>query len=191
MHYLAIAVRCLLVLVFLFSAVGKVAGRGRFSAFKTSLGSLRLLPPSLALPVAVAVVTAEWAVCVLLVVPATALAGSVAAAGLLAAFAAGVTVSVRRGIRQPCACFGPSGAPLGPRHVLRNVCLAGTATLGAVAALPDAPLHRGGVAIAMAGGSVLGLLVVALDDLLALFPSADAPPGAAGRRLRRMTAGRM
>ncbi|KWT58916.1 hypothetical protein ADL21_25925 [Streptomyces albus subsp. albus] len=191
MQYFAIAVRCLLVSVFLVSSVGKVAGRGRFSAFETSLGGLRLLPPFLVRPVTVAVVTAEWAVCVLLAVPAAPMAGPVAAAGLLTLFTVGIAAAVRRGSRQPCACFGTSGVPLGPRHVVRNLFLAGMAIPGAIAAPHGAPPHPGGAAVAMTGGLVLGVLVVALDDLLTLFPSAGAPPGAAGRRLRRTTAGRM
>jgi uncharacterized membrane protein YphA (DoxX/SURF4 family) len=130
--YLELTCRALLGAVFLVSGLTKVAGRGRFPAFARSARRLGSLPRAWTLPVARAVVAAELAVVCLLASPVTAVAdfGFVLAGGLLVVFAAAIARSLRRGEREPCRCFGPSNAPLGWRHVLRNAVLAGVALLG-------------------------------------------------------------
>lgn len=132
MTYLELTCRALLGAVFLVSGLTKVAGRGSFLAFARSARRLGSLPRAWTLPVARAVVAAELAVVCLLAIPETVAAdfGFGLAAGLLVVFSAAIAASLRRGEREPCRCFGPSDAPLGWRHVLRNAILAGVALLG-------------------------------------------------------------
>ncbi|GAA2230076.1 hypothetical protein GCM10010232_15470 [Streptomyces amakusaensis] len=178
MPYLVIGARCLLGAVFLAAVLGKVAGRGSFGAFVASVRALRVLRPGLARPVALGVLSAECAVSVLLLAPLPApavTAGFLAAAGLLAVFAAGIVRALRRGTAAPCRCFGASAVPLGVRHLVRNAVLAAVAALGVLAALRPGPVGTvgtvdpGGAAAAVLAGLALGALTAALDDIAELF----------------------
>ncbi|MFD5557091.1 MauE/DoxX family redox-associated membrane protein [Streptomyces sp. NPDC127068] len=187
MHYLALAARLLLILVFVATAVGKSRRRASFDAFVASLSALRLFPRRLSTPVAVATIAAEAVVVVLLAVPATAGSGFALSIALLAVFIAGILAARRGGRQVPCRCFGGSTAgPLGVPHVIRNLLLAAVAAMGLVAeALTGASVapHPGGVVIAALAAAVAALLVVRMDDLLlALAPNPRRPPGSpAGR----------
>jgi hypothetical protein len=127
-----------------------------------------------ALAVAVAVTAAEAAVVVLLALPFTVPLGLGLAVGLLAAFTTGIVLALRRGQRAPCRCFGASTTRLGPAHVVRTLVLvtvAGTGLLTDLVAVggAGAPPQLGGVAVALAAAAVGVLIVVRLDDLMALF----------------------
>ncbi|MET9413954.1 MauE/DoxX family redox-associated membrane protein, partial [Streptomyces klenkii] len=136
MGCLAIGIQCLIGVVFLASSAGKAAGRRSFDRFVSSVAGMQVVPVRRARPVARTVVAAEGAVCVSLTVPvpAATVVGLAIAAVLLAVFTAGITLSVRRGVRAPCRCFGASPAPLGPRHIVRNLALTAAAVTGAAAA---------------------------------------------------------
>jgi hypothetical protein len=170
-QYLAMGSRALLEAVFLISLVGKVAGRGAFSAFTSSVRGMRVLPPGLAAPVATLVLAAESTVCVLLAVPVppTAVVGFGVAAGLLVTFAVAIVLAVNRGVRAPCRCFGASTIPIGLRHAARNIVLAVIAALGLLASLASGSAHVGGLAVAACAGLALGGLVTAFDTVLELF----------------------
>lgn len=116
--------------VFVLSAYGKVREQ---SAFAGSLADFHVRP-RVRVPVAAAVTTAEVAVVPLALVPATAMAGLALGAVLLLGFAAVIALTLRRGSRPRCRCFGQVGAPLRGAHVVRNVVLAAVATVGAVIA---------------------------------------------------------
>lgn len=173
MQYVAIACRLLIAAVFIASAATKLAGPSAFGAFTQSVRTMRVLPTAWSRPVAYVVVVAEVFAAVLVLVPLTfpAVVGFAIAAGLLAAFAVGITISVRRGERTPCRCFGTSTTPLGPLHVFRNIFLICGCVLGAAAILLAGPFDWGGAAVAAVAGLVLGALVVVLDDIAALFRS--------------------
>jgi hypothetical protein len=173
--YLETGIRCLLGTVFLISCCGKLVGRGAFGAFVASVRGMRVLPPVLARPVALAVVAAEAAVCLLVAVPArsAALAGFAVAAGLLAVFTAGIVLARRRGVRAPCRCFGPSRVPLGSRQVVRNAVLAAVAVTGLVAAAERGSGRPAAMVAAALGGALLGGLVALLDDIQELFQPVD------------------
>ncbi|MGK5733615.1 MauE/DoxX family redox-associated membrane protein [Streptomyces sp. URMC 124] len=184
MGYLGIAIHCLIGVVFLVSSLGKSAGRRAFDRFVISVEDMRIVPSRRARSVARAVVVAECAVCVCLAVPVVAatVAGLVVATGLLAVFTTAIAVSVRRGVRTPCRCFGASAGPLGPRHIVRNVALAAAAVTGAAAVAAPGATTPGGAAVAVLGGLLVGGLVAALDDILDLFRPVDAAPGLARGR---------
>jgi uncharacterized membrane protein YphA (DoxX/SURF4 family) len=167
------ALRVLLALVFVVSATGKLRGRGAYGRFTAA--TARLVPRPLSAAgtrrVAAAVIGAEAAAVVLLVLPATAPFGFALAAALLAAFTAGIARALARGDRAPCACFGDADTPLGPRQVVRNLVLAAAAlaglggTLSGTSGLP-APA---GTLVAVAAGGLAALLVLAADDIIELF----------------------
>lgn len=179
MEYLALGIRCLIGAVFLASFSGKVAGRGAFDRFAASLRDMQVVPSRSTRSVARYVVAAECAVWVLLAVPerAAAVAGFVLAGGLLAVFAAGIALSLRQGVRAPCRCFGVSAAPLGPRHVVRNLTLTALAVTGAAAVPAAGTVGAGGAAVAASAGLLLGALVTVLDDILDLFLKSPEIPG--------------
>lgn len=184
MQYLAIGIRCLIGVVFLASFVSKVVGREAFGAFVESVRGMRVLPLGLAAPAAVVVVVAEAAICLFVVVPAQIvnLAGFVVASSLLLAFAVGIVMSLRQGVRASCRCFGVSTTPLGPRHVVRNAGLTAVSGLGMAAVSAGAdPVRLGGMGVALGAGLVLGGLVTVLDDIVELFGSTSGQATGLGR----------
>lgn len=182
MGYVALGIRALIGAVFLASSIGKVTGRGAFGRFVSSVGDMRVVPRHRARAVARTVVCAEFAVWPALMapVPAVVVAGFAVAAGLLVVFAAGITLSMRRGARTPCRCFGVSASPLGPRHIARNLALTVLAVIGAATVLGSGqavPADPGGAVVAVSGGLLLGALVAVLDDVLDLFRPAPRTSG--------------
>ncbi|MGW4638167.1 MauE/DoxX family redox-associated membrane protein [Sphaerisporangium sp. NPDC004334] len=171
MQYVAIGIRCLIGTVFLVSSFSKVKGRDAFDAFVVSVRDMETLPSRLVRPVAFIVVCAEFSVCVTLATPGPwiVITGFAIAVGLLAAFAVGIALAVRGGVRAHCRCFGASVTPLGLRHVVRNVVLLSVAAIGAVTTLSDGAVDGGGAVVALFAGLVLGGMVTVLDDVVELF----------------------
>jgi uncharacterized membrane protein YphA (DoxX/SURF4 family) len=184
MPYLVMGIRCLLGVVFLISSTSKVRAP---RAFVASVGDLRVLPASLVRPVAVAVIAAELAICLLCAVPGgePAVAGFLTAAGLLTAFSVGIVASVRRDVRTACRCFGAGTVPLGMRHVARNMALAAVAVLGATAAAWPGPVRFAGTITALLIGLVLAGAVVGFDRIVDLvYPRRTAGSDTDGERGR-------
>jgi hypothetical protein len=184
MSYLATACQTTLVLVFLAAATGKVRGRTAFTEFARSTRTmLASAVPGWSVHrrvlrrVAGAVVATEFAVPAAVAVPGLARLGDAVAIALLAMFSGGIAAAVRRGVDASCHCFGGSSAPVGPQHLVRNAVLFAVAVGGLVAGPARlAGPNRGGLVVALAAAVVLAVLVVRLDDLVALFaptPSAD------------------
>lgn len=180
--YFAVGVRCLIGAVFLISSVSKIAHRGAFGAFVDSVGGMRLVPSTMARPVAQIVLIGECAVCVLLAfpVPLATRAGFVLAAAMLTAFTGAIARAVRHGVRTPCRCFGPSTTPLGRWQAIRNSVLAAIAATGAIVGHQTGAVEVGGVLVAACAGLLLGGLVAVLDDVVDLFQ--PAPAASVGRR---------
>ncbi|MEW2512832.1 MauE/DoxX family redox-associated membrane protein [Streptomyces sp. NPDC046870] len=174
MQYLEFGIRCLIGTVLLAAAVGKAASGRSFAAFTSSLDDLGLVPPRAVRPVAVAVVAGEALVCLLLAAPWAGLPalGLTGAAVLLLAFATAIACAVARGTRAVCRCFGgASTGPLGVRHIVRNVLLAGLA-LAAAGTMPRPDIgsaQPAGLLVAALGGLLVGGCVVALDTIAGLF----------------------
>lgn len=172
MHSIFFFARALLAVVFATAAFGKASNLDQLGAFADSLRNIgpQLFATRLRrLAGATIVVAAEATVCVLLVVPATSLAGLALALVLLLAFGAAIASVLRRGATAPCHCFGAEGSPLSSSHLLRNGLLAVIAAAGIavrlaggpVSALPD---YDGALAVAL--GLLLGIGITRWDDLV-------------------------
>ena len=127
-------------------------------------------------PAAVTLVVLEAAVPVLLAVrPAAGLALAVV---LLAAFTAAIVVQLRRGSAEGCRCFGNTSSPVSPVHVARNAVLLAVALAGLLTGTAASGSSRWDGSAATAGGLalVLAVLVVRLDDLVALLAPSRLTP---------------
>jgi hypothetical protein len=168
MEYLVFGCRCLLLVVFAFSAFGKLSGAGAFTEFRQA--TAQLFPPArgFASWLAAAVVVAELVVVVLLGISATVRSGLVAALALLVLFTVAIAVALRRGSTAPCRCFGRSDSPLGVRHLVRNVVLLLVAFAGLTveAAAATEPL---GLVMAGLAAVVFAVLVLSFDAIADLF----------------------
>ena len=164
MEYLRAGCAALFAVVFAVSAVAKLRD---FRGFARSVPDFGPVPARWVNAVASTVVAAEAATVVLVLIPATAGLGFTLALALLLAFTGGLTHALSRGRHTSCRCFGASTAPVGPRHLVRNLALAVAAALGALA--PGAALPLGGLALAALTGVVVAVLVVALDDIAVIL----------------------
>lgn len=168
-HSIFFFVRALLAVVFGTAAFGKATQLGVFADSLRNIGPQLFATQLRCLAGATVVVAAEATVCVLLVVPATSVAGLGLALVLLVAFGAAIASVVRRGATAPCHCFGAEGSPLSSSHLLRNGLLAAIAAAGIavrlaggpVSALPD---YDGALAVAL--GLLLGIGITRWDDLV-------------------------
>ncbi|MBL6277301.1 redoxin domain-containing protein [Micromonospora fiedleri] len=117
---------------------GKVRNRAAFATFRASLPRTVGVPAARAGALAVAVLAAEAltvaALLAAVTVPALAPTAFALATGLFAAFTVAVAGMVRRGVREPCRCFGVTERPPGPAHVIRNLLLTAVALGGAALA---------------------------------------------------------
>ncbi|MBB5964619.1 MauE/DoxX family redox-associated membrane protein [Planomonospora venezuelensis] len=174
MTYPVISCSALLALAFTVSAWSKVRGRAAFASFSDSMRGMRLLPAELTRAAAALIVMAEVLIPPLLLFPGTRPAGHVLAAVLLLALSVGIELGVRRRSTVPCRCFGPSSAPLGRRHLVRNAVLLIAAVVGgtATASGDPQPVHPGGAAVALTAAGLLAVLVVRFDDIADLFTAA-------------------
>jgi hypothetical protein len=168
--YLAIGCRAGLVTVFLIAVAGKAMGRRPFREFADSIARMRVIPPRAAAGAAAVVVSAEALVVVLAASPAHAagVAGCTLAALLSVTFSSAIAVSVRRGNRAPCRCFGRSAKPLGPRHFIRNAIVLTVSALGAAACAGSGTAHIAGAVVAAGAGLFLGLAIAAYDEVAEL-----------------------
>jgi hypothetical protein len=190
---LIVGVASALAVVFGVAAGGKVAP-GAFADFRRSVGQLwpgrGRLSPSARHGLAVAVLVGEGLVTVALVavvaaavlsrdVRGWALLGFAGAATLMSAFTVGHAVALRRGRAVSCACFGRSTTTVGPLSLLRNVLLLALGVAGLGLAVAGGGAVSGvSVLPAVLAGSVLGLLLVNLEEIVNLLrPSpASSPP---------------
>lgn len=169
----AVACGALLVTVFTASGVGKLRDP---AGFAVSIGALGLFSARSSALVARALTEAELLVVLVLgsslVLGARyAVVGFAFGAVLTAAFCVVVAIVVKRGIRARCHCFGRASAEYSARHVARNALLVAVALTGAGASLAPSAVPLPEAVIAASAGLVLGLLMIAMDDLIALFGS--------------------
>ncbi|MEV0460735.1 MauE/DoxX family redox-associated membrane protein [Catellatospora methionotrophica] len=170
MSYVEVAGRLLLVTVFGIALAGKVSSRSAWAAFEASLRDMDVVPVARLSAAARASAAAELAVIACLLIPGkiAGFAGFILAAGLLAVFTVAIALVVRRKRAVPCRCFGASAIPLSGRHLARNGALIAVALAGAVAVPATTGLPIPAAVLAGVVGAVAGMLVAAMDDLVAL-----------------------
>ncbi|MEU7655081.1 MauE/DoxX family redox-associated membrane protein [Micromonospora taraxaci] len=177
MRYLEVACRLLLITVFVVAVYTKVSGRSAWLSFVDSLRQMQPLPTRLVRPTAFLTVTIEVLVALLLLIPVRRVGeiGFALGAGLLVAFTIVIALAVARGTRATCRCFGASSTPLGWPHILRNLTLLVVAVLGLAGASAPESLGVPGALLAGVGGLVLGVLVTAAEDIVALVRPIGRP----------------
>jgi thiol-disulfide isomerase/thioredoxin len=162
--------RLVLAAVFGASGTAKLFDRAGTRATAAAFG----VPAPLSGPVALALPAAELAVAAALIPASSAALAGWAALALLAVFSAAVAVSLARGRRPDCHCFGQlTAAPIGWRTLARNVVLAAAAAFIAIGGWPDGGTSLGAVgatrtATVVAIGA-LALAVVADTALVLLL----------------------
>ncbi|MEU0281572.1 MauE/DoxX family redox-associated membrane protein [Streptomyces sp. NPDC088147] len=173
METVAAACAVCLVVVFAAAAVGKLRGAGSFPAFVRTLKDLGVIPERWARGCALLLVAGEISVAVLLLTaplaPGLGTAGFILAAGLLAAFTAGIAITAARRTGVRCRCFGASASPLGARHAARNAALALIAVTGAALAPAIARVQPAEALLAVCAGTLAGALAIVWDDIVGLF----------------------
>jgi hypothetical protein len=168
--FLATAARAGLVLILLVSVTGKLRSWPDFVAW---VGRLGAVPATLTGATAAALAAVETGALVLTAVPATAVAGLLLTAVLMAFFGASIAALRRRGVRESCRCLGVTDRPMGPVEVVRDVALCVVALAAALAGTHESSFL--GTAQAVLLGAGLAAVTVRLDDLVRLF--APARPG--------------
>jgi peroxiredoxin/uncharacterized membrane protein YphA (DoxX/SURF4 family) len=126
MNVVLLAARLLLALVFAGAGLAKLADRAGSRKLATDFG----VPPALTLPVAWLLPLGELACAVALIPTASAWWGAVGVFAMLSLFIVAIGVSLARGRRPDCHCFGQlHAAPIGPATLVRNSLLAAIAAL--------------------------------------------------------------
>jgi len=124
MSVVLLVARLLLAAVFAVGGIAKLFDR---AGSRQAMGDFGL-PERLTVPAGLLLPLGELTVAVLLVPARTAWVGAVAALALLTLFICGIGVTLARGRRPDCHCFGQlHSAPVGWRTVGRNGLLAGVA----------------------------------------------------------------
>jgi methylamine dehydrogenase accessory protein MauD len=157
-----LAVRVVLAAVFLVAGLAKLADRPGARQALIDFG----LPVPLATPLGIFLPVAELVVAAALIPPATAWWGGLGALALLLLFLVGIGLSLARGRRPDCHCFGQlHSEPIGWRTLARNGVLAMVATFvvwrGAEQPGLDALGLSPDLAVLPALGLSIGLLVLA------------------------------
>lgn len=117
MDLMVLAARTVLAAVFAVAGVAKLADRKGTRALALDVG----VPTALAGPLEWLLPLAELVCAVMLIPAATATAGALATLAMLVVFIAGITVSLARGRRPDCHCFGQMHSkPVGWNTVARN-----------------------------------------------------------------------
>ncbi len=163
---LALTLRLVLAGLFATAAAAKLRRR---EAFEGIVANYRLLPPALVAPFARLLPWAELVTAGLLLLPATARLGALAAGLLLAVFAAAMAINILRGRTAiDCGCFvGFTRQRIGWSLVVRNLLLVGAC---GVLLLPPAarPLGAFDLFTVAAATTVLLAGYAALSALLEL-----------------------
>jgi peroxiredoxin len=161
-----------LVLATVFGAAGaaKVSGREGTGVTAAAFG----VPAGLTGPVTLALPAAELLIAAALIPASSAALAGWAALALLAVFSATVAISLARGRRPDCYCFGQfTAAPIGWRTLARNVALVAVAAFVAVGGWPDGGASLGGLGTSrvatVAAVTALALAVIVDTALVVLL----------------------
>lgn len=179
---LVLGSRLLLAGVFVVAAATKLWDRKGTREAVVGFGA----PERAAAPLALLIPVAELAVAALLLPAQTALAGALAALGLLLLFTAAIAFNLARGRAPDCHCFGQlHSAPAGPGTLARNGALVAVAAFAAGGSLDGGELAIAAAALALlAGGAVAfvlllrsyGRLLLRVEELEQTLAGAGAGP---------------
>jgi thiol-disulfide isomerase/thioredoxin/uncharacterized membrane protein YphA (DoxX/SURF4 family) len=126
MEFCVLFLRILLAVVFLAAAIGKLLDRNGTQEAARDFG----VPPAVVGITAWVLPLVETVIAVLLVPASTAVLGAAAAIVLLGAFTVAIAISLRRGRRPDCHCFGRfHSAPIGTGVLVRNAVLISAAVV--------------------------------------------------------------
>jgi thiol-disulfide isomerase/thioredoxin/uncharacterized membrane protein YphA (DoxX/SURF4 family) len=161
-----LAARLVLAAVFLISGLAKAADLSGTRQAVEGFG----FPAWTARPAALALPGVELGLAAALLAASSAGPAGWAALGLLAVFSVVVTISLARGRRPTCHCFGQlHAAPVSWRTLARNLALAAVATFVALGGPPHGGASLGGVGSSPAATAVvIAALAIALVTLGAL-----------------------
>jgi hypothetical protein len=168
MTYVAITSYATLASTFLVALWGKANGRAAFRAFVAGLGEMGPINRRFRAPAAVLVISNEGVALLLLVIWPGAAAGLVLSIVVPATFTAGLAVSLIRGVREPCHCFGASVAPLSWWHVLRNAVLLAIAAVALIGG-PVQAAEPGGTVLAVSAGIAVAALIIRVFTAATVF----------------------
>jgi len=182
-----LAARLVLAAVFCASAVAKLLDREGTRATAGAFG----VPGPLAGPVALVLPVAELLVAAALIPASSAALAGWAALALLGVFSVAVAISLARGQRPDCHCFGQlTASPIGWRTLARNGVLAAVAAFIAIGGWPDGGTSLGETGAARTATVVaiaaLALAVVADTALVLVLLGRH---GTVLHRLDQLTAG--
>lgn len=167
--YAVFACRLLVGTVFLVAAWSKIRD---VAGFADTVGVLTRVRPAVVPVLARAVIAAEAATAAAMAAPwrPVAAAGFGVALGLGAGFAVVLASAMRRGLTEPCRCFGQwSGRrPVGASDLARDLVLAGAAGVG-LAGGGAGTAGSGGLLVAGVAGAVAGIILIVLDDIVGLY----------------------
>jgi uncharacterized membrane protein YphA (DoxX/SURF4 family) len=170
MAYLPIICRYVVGGVLLTAAVRKALGRGAFVAFVGSVRRIGGVPARSAPAVAIAVVGVETSVGGALLAGLAPDPALLAAAAVLLAFTIVLVRELRGGSAPPCLCLGRREEPVAWRHVWRNCGLLALTAVGLAGSTgPAGRPTVAGTLLSLAAAGVVVIVIVALDDLAALF----------------------
>ena len=124
LSYVGLTLRCFIAGTFAVAVVSKARNRASASEFALAITTLAGIRQQVAVrAIAVMVVLAETGTVALLELPVPVGPGFALACVSLVAFTAVLLAAIRRGVRQPCRCFGRSASEPGPANVARNLAL--------------------------------------------------------------------
>lgn len=156
------------VLIFIRAAWHKISD---FTAFTGFVSDYRLVPEQLVRPLSALIVAAEVLVAALQFISGLGVIGLWIGFGLLAAYAAGMAINIRRGRTSiECGCGGPV-QPLTWALVARNIVL--FALAAAAALLSPFSLDADGALTAVACGFALWIGFMLIEQILSNFAQAE------------------
>ncbi len=169
---LVLIFRLLLALVFASAVVHKLA---RPRSFRAAVADYQMLPGILVTPVAAGFIVIECVTVIALMVPATALHGSLFACGLLLVYTSAISCNLLRGRTSiDCGCMGPAHVQeLNGWLLLRNL------PLLAIALVSGFPAHNRSLVVwdyatVIFAVMALGMLYVTMNHLLVNGPKLRA-----------------
>jgi hypothetical protein len=150
------------------SICAKLRTKSAYIRFEDWVHRLAVVPSWATTTTAILVIAAEVTAAGLIAAPWTAEVGLFLSAFLLAGFSLVVLLLARRGIREPCLCFGSGNQPMTFLHAVRDAVLASIALVGALLAGGRTP-SLGAITTAVATAIVVATLLISSETLVSIL----------------------